>query len=243
MNLYKETAVESYRHECFFQKMLISCDKARLIFVQNQSGNEDVIDTYVTNPDDFHLYETQAEYLAHIKLMTKDGKRPYEIAMTTPIDLQRYEVDIHNKFVDIRKILDGELPRQIKFDKNSEYDQLIYLMEYDRPMGDVEPCEAVKEVMECHEKYLKSEDIQLAYLYEEKIKRDDNAQMIKRVGFARCREIMKMEIKDLIKELGYNVEFDWLQNCSLEQLQRIYDFDWMNDVPSFQRIKDVLTIE
>lgn len=215
MNLYKETPVESYGHECFFQKMLICCNKARLIFVQNQRGNEDVIDTYVTNPDDFHFYETQAEYLAHIKLITNDGERSYEIALTTPVDLQRYEVDIHNKFVDIRKMLDGELPRQIKYDKRSEYEQLTYLMEYDQPMDGVEPCEAVKEVIECHEKYLKSEDIQLAYLYEEKIKKDDNAQMIIQVGWARCREIFKMEIKRLMKELGYNVKLDWLNNCTI----------------------------
>lgn len=241
MNLYKETAVESYGHECFFQKMLICCDKARLVFAQKHNGKE-IIDTYVTNPDDFKMYETHAEYLAHIKLITKDGELPYEVALTTPLDLARFEVDIHNKFVDIHYILDGKLPKQKTYDKKSDYEQLIYLMTYDRPMEDVEPCEAVKEVMELHEEYLKSDDIRLGYLYEEKIRNDVQAQITIQSGFIRCKELLKLEMKDLMKKLGYQVELDWLKDCSIEQLQRIFDFDWLNDKPSFQRIKDVLTI-
>lgn len=240
MNLYKETAVESFGHECFFQKMLICCDKARLVFAQKENGKE-IIDTYVTNPDDFKLYETQAEYLARIKLITKDGELPYEVALTTTLDLVRFEGEIHNKFVDIRHILDGELPERPKYDKDSEYEQLTYLMTYDKPMEDVEPCEAVKEVLELHEEYLKSDDIRLAYLYEEKIKKDFKAQIILQSGFIRCKEILKLEIKDLMEKLGYQVELDWLNDCSIEQLQRIFDFDWTNDRPNYQRIKDVLT--
>lgn len=242
MNLYKETPVESYGHECFFQKMLICCDKTRLIFVQNQLGNSDVIDTYVTNPDDFKDYETKPEYLAHIKLITEDGERPYEIALTTPIDLQHFEVDIHNSFVDIYRLVDGKMPRKITYDKDSDYEQLKYLITYDKPMADVEPCEAVKEVLKFHEEYLKSDDIRLAYIYEEKIKKDDQTQIIVQTGFAKCREILKSEIRALMKKLGYNVELKWLNDCSLEQLQRIFDFDWLHETPSFQQIKDRLTV-
>lgn len=239
MNLYKKTAVESFGHECFFQKILICCDKARLVFVQNENGKE-IIDSYVTNPDDFKLYETQAEYLAYIKLITKDGELPYQVALTTTLDLVKFEADIHNKFVDIRYILDGKLPERKAYDKDSEYEQLMYLMTFDKTMEDVDPCDAVKEVLELHEEYLKSDDIRLAYLYEEKIKNDFRAQITLQAGFIRCKEILKLEIKDLMKKLGYQVELDWLNDCSIEQLQRIFDFDWINDKPNYQQIKDVL---
>lgn len=240
MYLYKETNVESYRHPCFFQKMLIESDRARLLYLQ-EKYREEVIDSYVSNKDDYINFAKGQSYSAYMVAITKNGESPNHYATNYTIDILQYFFSIRMEF---RKIFNILKSKDIEENciETDEFSQFRYLINHDHPMPHIEPCEVVKEVILLHDHYISSDEIGIAYLYDKYIRTDSVINECINGISQDCIDILKQGTKDIIKELGYlDEDLSWIEECYEYQLLKIFDFPWKNQIPSYEDIKYRLT--
>lgn len=244
MNLYKQIHIENYSHICFVQKMIIECPQARLRLMQDLYG-QNIIDTQVVNPEDFINFAKDNDYIAEIKPFYKDGESEKTYSIIPANDIVFYyegiRVQLEN-ILDILKNTQKVSPPVSSQNDTSELGQLKYLLTHDEPMPHIEPCAIVKEVMDCHERYLSSHDIQIAYLYEKNASADpvyfQYMYTIQQSG----HETFQNGIITILRKLGYKDEdLSWLDECYEYQLLRFFDFDWEHDRPTYQCIKETLT--
>lgn len=240
MYLYKETNVKSYRHPCFFQKMLIECNRARLLYLQ-EKYREEVIDSYVSNKDDYKNFAKGQSYSAYMVAITKNGESLVYYAINYINDFLYYFFSIRMEFRKIFAILKSQYIEDNSIGTD-DFSQLRYLITHDQPMPDIEPCEVVKEVMQLHDQYVASDEIGIAYLYDKYIRTDSVIHECINGISQDCIDILKQGTKDIIKKLGYHDEdLTWIEECYEYQLLRLFDFQWKEHIPSYEDIKSVLT--
>lgn len=249
MDLYKKIDVKDYMHFCFFQKMLIESQQARFLYLNYHlkedflrlSETDEVIDCYISNPDDFHILKDGHEYVACIVPLTKDGELKRSLSIIVPYDMEYYVDSIITQMRYTFHLIEGKTNiDDSSYSTPTEFEQLLYLLTYNHPMKDIEPCGVVREVMEIHERYINSDDIQIAYQYEEYLEKSERYhQSIARM--AKDSHYLLVEgIQTIFELLEYNEDLSWLKECSCQQLERIFDFNWKTDKPSYHEIKKSL---
>ncbi len=155
-------------------------------------------------------------------------------------DCFAYNDAIQSKITEIINMLDNVYiePETIIDD----FYQLDYLIRNDKPIKGIKPSKVVKQVIDLHENFINSEEIQWAKKYDQKIIKAPIFLKKDQKFYYYCKMDLIQSIRTIILKLGYEEDTEWLEECKLYQLERILDFDYQYQKPTYQQIKEIIQI-
>lgn len=158
----------------------------------------------------------------------------------TKPDCFAYNNAIQSRITDILNILDNAyVEPEIIVD---DFYQLDYLIRNDKPIKGIKPSKVVKQVIALHESFIHGTEIQWAKKYDQRIIKAPIFLKKDQKIYHYCKMNLIDSIKTIISKLGYEEDTEWLSKCKLYQLERILDFDYKYQKPTYHQIKEILQI-